>query len=118
MKKLLLAIILFTHTYVYADASFDSAKKYCDAGVAEGCFNLGIINSEGKGVRQNDFKAVKLLKKSCKGGVAIGCFALGLMYVDGRGVRQSNAKAKEMFGKACDSGIADGCKNYAIMNKR
>jgi len=35
---------------------------------------------EGKGVRQDDAKAVSLYKKACDAGYATGCFNLGVMY--------------------------------------
>jgi len=93
-------------------------SKFCDAGNASGCYNLGLMYDNGKGVKQNDFKAVKLYTKACNSGYINGCYNLGLMYFNGNGVRQSDSRAKELFGKACDGGDAFGCKNYAILNKR
>ncbi len=79
---------------------------------------MGAMYRHGQGVKQDDFKAVKLYSKACDGGIAGGCNLLGFMYANGQGVKQSNSKAKELFGKACEGGHADGCTNYAILNKR
>lgn len=98
--------------------TLEGAKKACDGGDMSGCFNLGAMYDNGEGVKQDDFKAVKLYTKACDSGVIRGCHYLGLKYVKGEGVKQSNSKAKELFAKACDGGDTYGCKNYAKLNKR
>lgn len=91
-------------------------SKGCDGGIAEGCFNLGIIYENGQGVKQDYFKAVELYGKACDGGEAKGCFNLGAMYVNGQGVRQSRTDALKYFGKACDLKYQNGCTEYAKLN--
>ena len=76
-----------------------------------------MMYENGRGVKQDYFKAVELYTKACDGRVTIGCNNLGNMYHKGQGVRQSDSKAKELYGKACDAGFDDGCKNYTILNK-
>ena len=71
----------------------------------------------GKGVKQDYFKAVELFRKACNGGESMGCNNLGVMYEDGKGVKQDYFKAKELFGKACDMKEAKGCENYARLNE-
>jgi hypothetical protein len=39
-----------------------------------GCFNLGLIYEEGKGVKQDDFKALKFHQKACDLNDGNGCF--------------------------------------------
>jgi hypothetical protein len=40
-------------------------QKACDLNYDRGCFNLGLSYEEGKGVKQDDFKAVKFYQKAC-----------------------------------------------------
>ena len=72
---------------------------------------------KGKGVKQDDFKALKFLQKACGLNFSGGCYNLGLMYEKGKGVRKSNTKALKYYGKACDLELALGCKNYAGLKK-
>ena len=80
-------------------------KKACDAGVAEGCFMLGVMYDEGQGVKQDYFAAADLYKKACDGGNAIGCFGLGSLYDEGDGVKQDYFVAADWYKKACDGGV-------------
>ena len=48
-------------------------KKACDGGNIDGCYNLGILYEEGKGVRQSSSKAKGFYGKACDGGDANGC---------------------------------------------
>jgi TPR repeat protein len=50
-----------------------------------GCSNLGLSYEKGKGVKQDDFKAVKFYQKACGLNNGTGCFNLGLSYEEGRG---------------------------------
>lgn len=103
---------------LYYSKAIKFYKKACDGGNIHGCSNLGLLYTNGQGVKQNYFKANKLFKKACDGGDAIGCSSLGLSYENGKSVKQSYFKAKELFGKACDGGYQIGCTNYAILNKK
>lgn len=83
-----------------------------------GCFGLGLLYHDGKGIKQDYFKAVEFYKKACDGGQVIGCFNLGHMYRDGLGVKQNKKIAKELFGIVCDGQDANGCENYKILNEQ
>jgi len=73
MKKILLITILLLG-YANADiTTAEGAKKACDRGNAQGCFNLGLMYTKGQGVKQDDFKAKELFGKACDGEVARGC---------------------------------------------
>jgi hypothetical protein len=48
------------------------------------CFNLGLSYEKGKGVKQDDFKALKFYQKSCDLNDGNGCFNLGLSYINPR----------------------------------
>ena len=117
-KTILIALMLLgLGTSASADAFADN-KKACDGGDMAGCYNLGVRYADGQGVKQDEFKAVKLYTKACDGGQMGGCYNLGNMFYYGRGIRQSNKNALKYWGKACDSGDADACKNYAVVKKK
>ena len=82
------------------------------------CTNLGAMYEDGKGVKQDFFKAVQLYEKACNNNESGGCFNLGARYANGEGVKQNSKKALELYGKACDLKEEIGCKNYAILKKQ
>ena len=53
-----------------------------------GCSNLGLSYEKGKGVKQDDFKALKFYQKACDLNDGSGCSQLGFMYEKGKGVKQ------------------------------
>ena len=71
----------------------------------------------GRGVKQDDFEAVKWYRQAAEQRDAQAQFNLGVMYYQGKGVRQDKGQAKEWFGKACDNGYQDGCKYYGKLNR-
>jgi len=126
MKNLLqisiLLLLILTSVYegvaLSDDASyFQQAKTLCDSGDASGCSDLGYLYYQGKGVKQDYFKAADLFKKACDARNPFGCDILGMMYETGQGVRQSLGKARELYGKECDLKEQLGCINYARLNK-
>jgi TPR repeat protein len=42
---------------------------------------------KGKGVKQDDFKALKFYQKACDLNLGVSCSQLGLMYEEGKGPR-------------------------------
>lgn len=90
-----------------------SAEK--DNGIGQG--KLGFMYYDGKGVKQDYFKAAELFLKSAEKGDAIAQGMLGVMYADGLGVRQSYSEAKKWYGKSCDNKNQFSCDNYAHLNK-
>jgi TPR repeat protein len=46
-----------------------------------------------KGVKQDDFKALKFYQKACDLNLGVSCFQLGFMYDRGNGVKQDDFKA-------------------------
>ena len=133
MVKTLLVLMFLVGVNVYADLVDDGFKAYksgdkqktkklwskaCDGGIMNGCYNLGLLYSNGDGVRQDKQKAAKLYSKACDGGNMNACTNLGKAYYNGIGVRQNKQKAKELFGKACDGGHQGGCKGYRILNEQ
>jgi TPR repeat protein len=49
-----------------------------------GCFFLGLMYEKGKGVKQDNFKAVKFFQKACDLNYGNGCSFLGFMYITPR----------------------------------
>ena len=78
-----------------------------------GCDNLGTLYQEGKGVKQNYFKAAELYQKACNNSLGHGCISLGVLYEYGKGVKPNTNKAMEYYGNACDMKEQDGCELYA-----
>ena len=48
-------------------------QKTCDSGIAEGCYNLGLLYGNGQGVRQNFSTAKQYYGKACDLGLQLGC---------------------------------------------
>lgn len=99
-------------------ADFNQTQRLANQGDAEAQTNLGVMYDNGKGVRQDDTKAVEWYTKAANQGDASAQTNLGFMYYGGKGVRQSTPAAKKWFGKACDNGYQEGCDNYRILNNR
>ena len=87
-------------------------------GGASSCTRLGVMYSNGEGVRQDKFKAAELYQKGCDGAEAVSCYNLGSMYFHGIGVRQDSSRTLNLFGKACDLKDEEGCKGYAALKNR
>ena len=79
--------------------------------VAQGSFeaanNLGIIYSNGQGVKQDYAEAVKWWRKAAEQGYAEAQYNLGNMYAKGQGVKQNYAEAFKWFRRAAEQGIAN-----------
>ncbi|USI88257.1 sel1 repeat family protein (plasmid) [Acinetobacter johnsonii] len=73
--------------------------------------------ANGRGVHQNDKKAIEWITKAANQGYADAQNLLGIMYKNGDGVSQDYKKAKEWYGKACDNGLQEGCNAYKELNQ-
>ena len=69
-----------------------------------GCFDLGWMYANGRGVEQDEAKAVELYRAAAEQGWAPAQFNLGLMYANGQGVEQDEAKAVELYRAAAEQG--------------
>lgn len=90
-------------------------KKICNRGDTSGCYNLGVLYRDGKGVKQSYIQAAKLFEKACNNGDLESCSSLGVAYGKGHGVKQSDTQAIKLWEKACNGNIAKGCYNLAIL---
>ncbi|MCX2716621.1 tetratricopeptide repeat protein [Helicobacter sp. MIT 21-1697] len=72
----------------FDEANYTQAARYFTKGCdldSRGCFILGVLYYEGKGVRQDYNKAREFYTKSCQYGAAKACTNLGILYDKGYG---------------------------------
>jgi hypothetical protein len=102
----------------YKNQDFPTAanlwQQACDGGEPKGCFGVGVMYEEGKGVAKNVKRAVDLYKSACDQSYATGCYNLGLMYGNGRGVPKDLKRAADLYRRACDERNAAACNNLGI----
>ena len=77
---------------------------------------LGNVYSDGRGVKQDDFEAVKWYRKAAEQGDATAQGMLGAAYILGKGVQVNKSLAKEWFRKACGNGEQKACEFYGKLN--
>lgn len=95
--------------------SSDNQSNLVSEQDAEVQFNLGLMYSEGQGVKQDYFKAAEWFQRAAEQGHAEAQYNLGLMYYRGKGVKQDYFKAIEWYQKAAAQGIADAQAYLAVM---
>ena len=71
--------------------------------------------ARGRGVTQNDARAVKHLQAAADQGDAGARCALGNMYADGHGVAKNEAPAVKLWPAAADQGDARAQCNLGVM---
>jgi hypothetical protein len=102
----------------YKNQDFPAAAKSwqqaCDAGDAKGCFGVGVMYEDGKGVTKDTKRAVELYTRACDQNYSTACYNLGLMYGNARGVPTDLKRAADLYKRACDGGNAASCNNLAI----
>lgn len=91
--------------------------KACNGASMRGCYNLGVMYSDGDGVKQDKNKAQGYYRKACSGGDMGGCYNLAFMYRYDDGVEQDISKAIELYRIGCDGGHTDSCNNYKRLTK-
>ena len=95
--------------------SSDNQSNLVSEQDAEVQFNLGLMYSEGQGVKQDYFKAFEWWQKAADQGYASAQFNLGVMYANGQGVKQDYFKAFEWYQKAAEQGYAKAQHNLGYM---
>jgi len=108
----------------------------CQHNSANGCFTLGVLLSEGKGIPRDPINAARSFKHACDGGFesacaglmglvktdgdavlqepcdqgdGASCFMLGSLYYGGQGVSRDFARAATLFQQSCTAGFTRGC---------
>ena len=97
-----------------AAASISELQQRAQSGDAQAQFELARDYEDGKGVPQDDAKAVEWFRKSADQGNAEAENSLGVMYGLGRGVARDREEAVRWYKKAAKQGLADGIYNVAI----
>lgn len=121
MKKILLAAILLTGILLVSMnigssiKNIEDYKKACDSGNAVACSKLGLIYYAGRGIEQDDLKALGFFRKACAGDDTRSCVFLGFMYHNGLGIKRDDLKAAELYAKACNGGDELGCNKLGIL---
>ena len=77
-----------------------------EQGHAKAQFNLGVMYANGRGVKQDDFEAVKWYRQAAEQGYASAQFNLGNMYANGRGVKQDDVESVKWHRQAAEQGYA------------
>jgi hypothetical protein len=108
----------------------------CQHNSANGCFALGVLLNEGKGVPRDPIGASRSFKRACDSGFAsacaglvglvetdgdgvlqepcdrgegASCFMLGSLYYGGQGVSRNLERSAALFQQSCTAGFTRGC---------
>jgi TPR repeat protein len=86
-------------------------RQACDAGVPEGCANLGTAYEGGKLAVRDVKTAARALRRACDAGLALACQRLALLLQERPDVAP-DLTATALDTRACHAGIAPAC--YAV----
>jgi TPR repeat protein len=95
-------------------APISELVKHAETGDAQAQFELGRAYEDGKGVPQDDDRAVEWFRKSAEQENAQAQNSLGVMYAQGRGVRGDREEAIRWYRKAAKQGLPEAIYNIAI----
>src|SRR4029077_17278294 len=85
-----------------------------ESGDAQAQFELGRAYEDGKGVAQDDERAVQWFRKSAEQGNAQAQNSMGVMYAQGRGVQGDREEAIRWYRQAAKQGQLEAIYNIAI----
>src|SRR6267142_1445523 len=88
--------------------------QHAEGGDAQAQFELGRAYEDGKGVPQDDDRAVEWFRKSAQQGNAQAQNSMGVMYAQGRGVQGDRGEAIRWYRKAAKQGLLEAIYNIAI----
>jgi uncharacterized protein len=88
---------------------FAMFKRACAGGDPEGCWSLGMLFSNGLGVRKNDAEAYRYFELACTGGAKLGCTSLAKAIDEGRGTEADPKRALDLLLATCERGYSDAC---------
>ena len=100
----------------YEDA-VEYYKRACELEDGKGCNNLAYMLNKGKGIKHNNWTAIRLYKKACKYKEMEACYNVGSMYYHGEGTKRNYANAVYFFEKSCNNGIGAGCNDLGFMHE-
>ena len=94
---------------------FQETLKKAEAGDASSQFNLGVMYSNGDGVRQDYTEAAKWFTKAADQGHASAQFELGIIYAYGKGVPHNYAEGVRWYTRAAQQEHTDAQYNLGVM---
>ncbi len=97
-----------------APSSISALTQRATSGDAEAQFELARAYEDGKGLPQDDAKAVEWFRRSAEQGNAQAQNSLGVMYALGRGVTRDREEAVRWYKKAAKLGLPEAIYNVAI----
>ena len=93
---------------------YPRSRQYFESGCKgenmAACSYLGLMYSQGMGLRRDPSQAARLYLLGCDGGNMIGCHNLGYLHENGYGVEKDPEKAKQYYRMSCDGGNAIACQ--------
>jgi uncharacterized protein len=101
----------------YATA-FREFRLLAEQGDAQGQLLLGLMYDKGKGVPENDVKAVEWYRKAAEQGQVMAQYNLGNMYGKGEGVPVNNVRAYMWWSLAKAQGDKGAAENLDIVKNR
>jgi TPR repeat protein len=93
----------------------DLYTRACEYHNEMGCFRLGELYAEGRGVMKDARHAFALVRGACDQQVSAACLELVQMYVRGLGTPVDPAKAFALAKRSCLAVDASRCAGYAIL---
>ena len=87
------------------------------SGATMGCYYLGDMYADGKGVSKDVTKAAARYQRICTKD-SLGCVELGILYARGKGITKDVTKATALFEEACTHEDMDGCYNLGVCYER
>ena len=102
IMRILLSLCLVQEVCADNVPDFQETLQAAKQGYAPAQYNLGLMYTQGQGVRQDYVEAVKWYRKAAEQGHVDAQVNLGGLYADGRGVRQDYAEAVNFYIKAAD----------------
>lgn len=96
-------------------ADFNQTQRLANQGDARAQYDLGLMYSEGKELRQDYAKAAEWFGKAVNQGDHRSQAMLGVMYGEGKGVRQDYFIAAKLYEKAANQGNIGAQYNLGLM---
>ena len=129
IHQIVLALFLLTTISACVAPDFDKGKEaynkgetdlqkwqgLAEQGNAKAQFNLGVIYDSGRGVPEDDRRAVFWYSEAAKRGDANAQNNLGVMYANGRGVPKNDRQAMFWFHEAAERGNENAKNNLGFM---
>jgi len=96
------------------DPEVESHARYCDAGDMGQCNDLGFDFDHGRGVAEDEARALELYELACNGGDGMGCSNAGILFNNPDGAAFDRAKALARFEDGCRLDNGKACFNGAL----